>query len=190
MPAQRPDEPTSRHVPNLERVVPRPGHDAVVRQGGDTPDLRPSRRRRAIGSTGRRRRAESVCPRSVRTSRPLDTSHTLSVRSPDPETTRPSGRAATHQTCAPRGVDERSTHGSTGRRPRAAPLCPRNVWRQAPVDTSHTMSVRSPDPETTRPSGRAATHKSCAPDCCSDALFDRTQARALFVWPRSVATHR
>ena len=29
--------------------------------------------------------------------------------SSDPDTTRPFGRAATHVTCAPRGVDERST---------------------------------------------------------------------------------
>ena len=37
-----------RRVPHLKRVVPRPGHDAVVRQGSDALDLRPSRRRRAI----------------------------------------------------------------------------------------------------------------------------------------------
>ena len=40
---------------------------------------------------------------------PSTSSHTLSVLSPDPDTTRQFGRAATHVTCARRGVDERST---------------------------------------------------------------------------------
>ena len=48
VPGQRPEALTARHVPHLEREVARPGHDAAVRQGGDAPDLRPSRRRRAI----------------------------------------------------------------------------------------------------------------------------------------------
>ena len=34
--------------PQLELVVVRPGDDVAVRQDGDAPDLRPSRRRRAI----------------------------------------------------------------------------------------------------------------------------------------------
>ena len=48
VPGQRPEALTARHVPDLERAVVRPGHDAAVREGGDAPDLRPSRRRRAI----------------------------------------------------------------------------------------------------------------------------------------------
>ena len=48
VPSQRPEAQTARRVPDLERVVPRPGHDAGVRQGGDAIDLRPSRRRRTI----------------------------------------------------------------------------------------------------------------------------------------------
>ena len=48
VPAQRLEALTARHVPYLERVVVRPGHDAAVRQDGDTQDLRPSRRRRTI----------------------------------------------------------------------------------------------------------------------------------------------
>ena len=39
---------------------------------------------------------------------PSTSSHTLSMRSSDPETTLPFDSATTHRTCAPRGVDERS----------------------------------------------------------------------------------
>ena len=48
VPAQRPEALTARRVPHLEFVVARPGHDVAVREGGDAPDLRPSRCRRAI----------------------------------------------------------------------------------------------------------------------------------------------
>ena len=136
-----------------------------------------ARRRRAV-STGRRRRAPLACPRNVWRQAPVDASHTLSVPSPDPDTMRPFGMTATHMTCARRGVDdvdEQSTRGSTRRRRRASLACPRNVWRHCSLDGSHTLSVPSPDPDTTRPFDRAATQLTCAPDC-SDALFDRTRA--------------
>ena len=48
MPGQRPEALAGRRVPHLERAVVRPGHDVAVRQDGDAPDLRPSRRRRGI----------------------------------------------------------------------------------------------------------------------------------------------
>ena len=114
------------------------------------------------GSTGRRRRASRVCPVSIRRHRSLDTSHTLSVRSYDPDTTLPFGRTATHETCAPRGVESNQPRCSTERRRRAADMCPRNVWRHSLVDASHTLSDLSPDPDTTRPFDRTVTHKTCA----------------------------
>ena len=131
VPGQRLEAPFARHVPHLERAVARPGHDVAVRQGGDAIDLPPSRRGEAStrGSTGRRRRAEFVCPLSVRRHSPVDLRHTLSVRSSDPDTMRPFDRTATHKTCAPRGVDEQSTRCSTGRRRRAQDVCPLSVWR-------------------------------------------------------------
>ena len=101
---------------------------------------------------------------------------TLSVRL-DPDTTRPFDRTATHETCARRGVDERSTCGSTGRRRRAVPVCPLSVRRHRPLDTSHTLSVWSlyPPPETTWPFDSAATQLTCArrgvderSTCCVD----------------------
>ena len=67
MPGQRPEALAGRRVPHLERAVQRPGHDAAVRQDGDAPDLRlaASTCNRRFCSTGRRRRAKSVCPVSV-----------------------------------------------------------------------------------------------------------------------------
>ena len=134
---------------------------------------------RRVVSTGRRRRAESVCPLSVWRQAPVNTFQTLSVRSVDPDTMRPFGSAATPLTCAPRGVDEQSTHSSTGRRRRASLVCPVSVWRHSPLDTSHTLSLRSHDPDTTWPFGRAATQLTCAPrgvDERSTARFDWTPA--------------
>ena len=86
----------------------------------------------------------------------------MSVWSPDPDTTRPFGRTATHTTCAPRGVGEQSSRCSTGRRHPAQFVCPVSVW-QSPLDTSQTLSVLSLEPDTTRPFGRTATQMTCAP---------------------------
>ena len=48
VPGQRPEALSARRDPDLERVVPRSGHDVAIRQRGDARDLRPSRRGRAI----------------------------------------------------------------------------------------------------------------------------------------------
>ena len=132
---------------------------------------------RPRGLTGRRRRASLVCPVSVWRRSPLVAFHTLSVLSSDPDTARPSGRAATQLTCAPRGVDKQSTHGSTGRRCRAWRVCPRSVPRHSPLHGFHILSVLSADPDTTRPFGRAATQLTCAPDARTLCLTGRRRAR-------------
>ena len=54
-------------------------------------------------------------------------------------------------------------------------MCPVSVRRQEPLVASHTLSVRSPDPDTRRQCDRTTTQLTCSPDC-SDALFDRTPA--------------
>ena len=132
-------------------------HETCARRGVDERSMR--------CSTGRRRRAVRPYPpytRNVWRQAPVDGSQTLSVLSRDPDTTRSSGRAATPSTCAPRGVDEQLTHGSTGRRRRAESVCPRNVWWQAPLNPFQTLSVLSHDPDTMRPFGRTATQSTCA----------------------------
>ena len=100
---------TSSHtmsVPSLDPDTMRPfdwtaTHRTCARRGVDERSTR--------GLTGRRRRTESMCPRSVWRHRSLDASHTLSVLSPDPDTMLPFKRTATLRTCARRGVDEQST---------------------------------------------------------------------------------
>jgi hypothetical protein len=137
----------------------------------------PFKRRRAI------RRAIFASSQSTQT---------LSVRSSDPaDTTRPFDWTVTHRTCAPRGVEERSTHGSTGRRPRAVPYT-HNVWRQAPVDGSQTLSVRSADPDTTRPFDSAATHETCARRGVDERSTRGSTGRrrcAPFMCPLSIRRH-
>ena len=103
----------------------------------------------------------------------------MSVLSHDPDTTRPFDRTATHLTCARRGVEDRSMRGSTGRRRRASLVCPLSVRRHSLVDTFHTLSVRSHDPDTTISFDSATTHWTCAPrgvDERSTARFDWTPA--------------
>ena len=81
--------------PELERVVVRCGHDAPpVRKHGNAADLR--RRHIITKVQWTPQRTVSECPRSVATHLPVATSHTLSVLSPDADTTRrPSGNTAT-----------------------------------------------------------------------------------------------
>ena len=67
---------------------------------------------------------------------------------------RPRYDVGVRQDGAPSRRDERSTCGSTGRRRRAESAV--SVWRQAPLDTSHTLSV-SLDPDMTRPFDRTVT---------------------------------
>ena len=98
MPFQRRHASTGRHVPHLERLVVRRRHDAPpVRKHRNAIDLR---RRRIITNVQRTpQRTHSECPFSVATHLPVATSQTLSVLSPDADTTRrPSGNTATLQT--------------------------------------------------------------------------------------------
>ena len=98
MPFQRRHALAGRHVPDLERLVapPRPRHDAPpVRKHGNALDLRRTHIITKVQWTPQRTSFE--CPSSVATHLPVATSHTLSVLSFDPETTRrPSGNTATH----------------------------------------------------------------------------------------------
>ena len=84
-----------RQSPELERVVARPRHDAPpVRGDGNAPDLRRSQIITKVQWTQQRTSYE--CPSSVARHLPVATSQTLSVSSPDPDTTRrPSGNTAT-----------------------------------------------------------------------------------------------
>ena len=84
-----------RHVPELERLVARRRHDAPpVRKYGNAIDLRRSQIITKVQRTPQRTPPE--CPSSVATHLPVATFHTLSVLSPDAETTRrPSGNTAT-----------------------------------------------------------------------------------------------
>ena len=96
----------------LERAVVRPRHDAPpVRKHGNAIDLRRSQIITKVQRTPQR--TVSECPFSVATHSPVATSQTLSVLSPDPDTTRrPSGNTAT-----PRTYDEdRSSQKYSGRR--------------------------------------------------------------------------
>ena len=86
------------YPPELERLVARRRHDAPpVRKHGNAKDLR---RRHIITKVQRTpQRTQFECPFSVATHLPVATSHTLSVLSSDPDTTRrPSGETATHLT--------------------------------------------------------------------------------------------
>ena len=139
VPFQRRHALAGRHVPHLERLVVRRRHDAPpVRKHGNAIDLRRSQIITKVQRTPQR--TESECPSSVATHSPVATSHTLSVWSRDPETTRrPSANTAT---------------------PWALSECPSNVARHSPVSMSHTLSVLSHDADTTRrPSGNTATQK-------------------------------
>ena len=87
-----------RQPPELERLVDRPRHDAPpVRRDGNAKDLRRRHIITKVQWTPQRTVAE--CPSSVATHLPVSMSHTLSVLSSDPDTTRrPSGEMATLRT--------------------------------------------------------------------------------------------
>ena len=95
MPFQRRHTLAGRHVPHIERVVPRRRHDAPpVRKHGNARDLRRSQIITKVQRTPQR--TPNECPCSVARHSPVSTSHTLSVLSVDPDTTRrPSGNTAT-----------------------------------------------------------------------------------------------
>src|SRR5271166_3410299 len=103
------------------------------------------------------------CPDSVRCSWPLTRSHTLTVPSHEPETTRPSPVTA-----------NAFSH----------PPCPDSVRSSWPLFRSHTFTVPSSEPETTRPSpvnANALTPLSC-PDSvrtrAGDSRLVRQHSRA------------
>ena len=145
VPGQRPEALAARHVPDLERGVVRPGHDAAVRQDDDAIDLRPSLRRRAIDA----RFDWTPAPHIARV--PAQRLEALAAqRVPDLEraVARPRNDAVIRQDGDALDLrPSRSTSNrrfcSTGRRRRASLVCPVSVWRHSPLDTSHTMSVLS-----------------------------------------------
>ena len=101
VPFQRRHALAGRDVPDLERLVARPRHDAPpVRKHGNAIDLRRSQIITKVQRTPQRTQFE--CPFSVATHSPVATSHTLSVSSNgelDPDTMRrPSGNTATQKT--------------------------------------------------------------------------------------------
>ena len=116
VPFQRRHAFAGRHVPDLERLVVRPGHDAPpVRKHGNAQDLRRSQIITKVQWTPQRTSFE--CPSSVATHLPVATSQTLSVLSFDAETTRrPSGNTTTLLTydedrSSPKYSGRRATHG-------------------------------------------------------------------------------
>ena len=232
--------------PELERLVARPRDDAPpVRGDSNTKDLRRSQIITKVQWTPQRTSFE--CPCSVATHSPVATSHTLSVLSNDPDTTRrPSGNTATLET-----YDEaRSTQKYSGRRathslrvplqrrhafagrhvpdlervvvrprhdappvrkhrnardlrrrhiitkvqwtPQRTPLeCPSSVATHSPVATSHTLSVLSNDPDTTRrPSGNTATLETYDEARSSQKYGGRRNARSSSALPASPRIRR
>ena len=95
VPFQRRHALAGRHVPHLERLVARRRHEASpVRRDDNALDLR--RRHIVTKVQWTPQRTTCLCPFSVAMHMPVATSHTLSVMSSAPETTRrPSGNTAT-----------------------------------------------------------------------------------------------
>ena len=130
-------------VPDLERVVARPRHDAPpVRKHGDALDLRRSQIITKVQWTPQR--TQSECPSSVATHLPVATSQTLisplsmyssslleSVRriltsAPEQETTRrPSGNTATPMTYDEARSSQKYSGRRNTRRSSALPASPR-----------------------------------------------------------------
>ena len=103
MPGQRRDALARGHVPHLDRVVARPGDDApVVGEDGDAINLKTREITPLYAETRNRKTPHHTapeCPKSVATHLPVATSHTITVSSFDPETTRPPlGKTATQKT--------------------------------------------------------------------------------------------
>ena len=115
VPFQRRHAFTGCHVPDLELAARSPRNDAPpIRKHGNALDLRRGHIiTRVTLKADAARRTQSECPFSVATHSPVATSHTLSVLSRDPDTTRrPSGEIATLLT-----YDEaRSSQKYSGRR--------------------------------------------------------------------------
>ena len=100
MPVQRRDALSRGHVPHFDHFVLRPGDDApAVGEDGDAAHL--NQEEITTLHAGNRNKktphhTKRECPASVATHSPVATSHTLTVLSLAPETTRrPSGKTAT-----------------------------------------------------------------------------------------------
>ena len=196
VPLQRRHAFAGRHVPHLDLtleilVVP-PRHDASpVWKHGNAVDLR---RRHIITKVQQKvnaaRRTLHECPSSVATHLPVATSHTLSVWSCDPDTTRrPSGNTATLETYD----KDRSSQKYSGTPQRTLPECPSSVATHLPVATSHTLSVLSPADTTRRPSGKTATQLTYDEARSSQKYSGRRNARsssALSASPRTCRSPR
>ena len=141
-------------------------------------------------------RTLSECPSSVAThSHHLTflTCHTLSVSSSDAETMRrPSGEIATLLTY---DEDHHKEYYKKRTPQRTWSECPFSVATHLPVATSHTLSVLSPDTDTTRrPSGNTATQKTYDEARSSQKYSGRRNARnrssALAASPRTYRSRR
>jgi hypothetical protein len=185
VPFQRRHALAGRHVPHLERLVPRPRNEAPpVRKHRNAQNLRRRHIITKVQWTPQRTLFE--CPFSVATHSPVATSQTLSVLSTDADTTRrPSGNTAT-----PRTYNERQIITKVQWTPqRTSDECPSSVATHLPVVTSHTLSVLSSDADTTRrPSGDMATHLTYNEDMTTAQKLDAA-CRTGFECPLSVATH-
>ena len=132
--------------PELERLVARPRDDAPpVRGDSNTKDLRRSQIITKVQWTPQRTSFE--CPRSVAMHLPVATSHTLSVLSPDADTTRPSGNTATQKT-----YDEDTSSLSSTKSGHRAPY-----FRRVPFQRRHTSAGRHV-PDLERPVRRRRHH--------------------------------
>ena len=131
VPFQRRHAFAGRHVPHLERAVVRPRHDAPpVRKHCNGIDLQ--RRHIITRVQWTPQRTSFECPGSVATHLPVAMSQTLSVLSPDADTTRrPSGNIATQLT-----YDEaRSSRKYSGRRnAQVSSALPASAARRASMD--------------------------------------------------------
>ena len=132
------------------------------------------------------------CPSSVATHLPVATSHTLSVLSLDPDTTRrPSGNTATPQTYDEAISSQKYYKKRTPQRTLSE--CPSSVATHShhlTFLTCHTLSVSSSDAETMRrPSGEIATLLTYDEDHHKEYYKKRTPQRTWSECPFSVATH-
>ena len=178
VPSQRRHAFAGRHVPDLERLVVRPRHDAPpVRKHGNAIDLRRSQIITKVQWTPQRRpfqRRHAFAGRH---------SHTLSVLSFDPDTTRrPSGNTAT-----PRTYDEAHHHKSTANAP------PVSVATHLPVATSQTLACcRATQTRRAARPANTATLKTYDEARSSQKYSGRRNARSSVAdlpCPFSVATH-
>ena len=191
VPFQRRHAFAGRHVPDLERPVVRPRHDAPpVRKHAATP-ITYDEARSSQKYSGRRAThgvlSSSALPASPRISG-RDVPHLERVVARRHTTRRPSGNTATLKT-----YDEAtSSQKYSGRRNARCAECPSSVATgntatlYDDVATPHTLSVLSPDPDTTRrPSGNTATPRTYDEHTSSQKYSGRRNARDPSALPAS-----